>query len=332
MEKINTKNNVKLIAYAGIIFVVLVWGLVPPTVSYIYDFYSGAVYSAATSLIAAISLLLLSVKKLDLLTKDMLKIAIPTGIFNGLADLVQKIGLQYTTPTKYAFLENLSCVVVPILLFILIRKRPGVLTIAASIVCLAGSFVLTGMNFSDGATSFGIGEILCALAGCFYGVNIAITGTYAKKFYAPLYVMVQIWVRFVISSATAVVLNFININGQPIEQFKFSFDIWNLLVLLALGLVSNTLCWTIRTNAMKYISPNAVAIIMPFAAVVTGVASVALGMDELTPNLLIGAGLGLAAALMCSFDDILEGKRANKNKSSTDDASDVVEEATEKIS
>ena len=301
-------------AYAGLLFVVFVWGAAPLVSAYLYRYYTATISTAVSSLISAISLLLISLPHLKKLNRAYFKIAVPTGVFNSIAAILQKIGLQYTTPTQYAFLENLSCVIVPVLLFFLIRKKPGVLTVVASLLCLAGSFILSGMDFSTNSISFGKGEILCALAGLFYGVNIAVTGTYAKDFYAPLYVMIQIGIHTVLSFATAFALHFIKIDGVPIEPIVFPWNIKLLLLMAVEALVSSTMCWVIRLNVMRRINASAVAVIMPCSAVVTGVLSVALGMDTLTLSFGLGAGISFLAALLSSISDITENGKTRTKK------------------
>ncbi len=231
-NSVKKRDGGKICAYAGIIFVIFIWGTAPNLTSYFLRYCSATVYSAAGALTSGLALFLICLPSLKRLNSDYFKVAVPTGLFNSLANLLQKIGLTFTTPTQYAFLENLSCVAVPVLLFVFIRKKPGVLTILASASCLAGCFILSGMNFSNGGLSFGKGEILCALAGVFYGVNIAATGVYAKNLYAPLYVMIQTWVNVIISSLTAVALNYITINGEPIAPVKF---VWDAKILLELS-------------------------------------------------------------------------------------------------
>ena len=320
---IKKKRSVKtqVLAYAALIFVVFIWGAGPLMTVYLYQYYTATIYTAVSSLISAISLLLISLPHLKELNKDYFKVAVPTGIFYSIAMLLQKIGLQYTTPTKYAFLENLSCVVVPVLLFFFIKKKPSFLTILASLLCLAGTFILSGLDFASSSISFGKGEILCALAGLFYGVNIAGTGAFAKKFHAPLYVMIQMWIHTVISFTTAISLHFIKIDGVPIETIGFSWEIKNLLCIVAFALISSTLCWLIRTNVMKYIDASVVAVVMPFSAVISGVCSVLFGTDTLTLNLVLGAGIGFAAAILSSVADILY-KRKKEEKNVVEDDND----------
>lgn len=308
------KLNKKVIAYIGLISVMLVWGISPILTGSLYEGgrNSASITSFATSIFAMISLFFICIPHLKKLNKTYLKIAIPTGLFNSTASILQKIGLQYSTPTQYAFLENLSCVIVPILLFIFIKKKPGIFTILASVICLAGSFILTGMITSG--FSLGIGEILCALAGIFYGVNIAGTGCFAKKLYAPLYVFIQMCVQVVVSLITALALNFISVNGTPLEAIAFSWKFTDLLIIFASGVFFTAICWVIRTNVMKYVATTAVAIIMPFSAVVTGIVSVIRGTDVLSLNLILGAVLGLIAAILSGFGDRIEELREEKKK------------------
>ena len=306
------KNRSTALAYTGIIFVVLIWGLIPlAKKALIGDSFSASIYSATTSFTAACVLLAMSWKQLKHLNSGYFKIAIPTGLCVGLASLLQALAYNFNaSPTNQAFLENLSCVAVPILLFIIVKKRPSLLTCGASLICLASSMVLAGI-FTSGI-NFGAADILNALAGVLYGINIALTGVYAKKCIASLYVMIQFFVQAILSSTMAVAFNFINVGGKPIDPFVFTPNVWLILAIVGVGIISNSVCWTVRTAAMKYVSPNVVAVIMPFAAVVTGVSALLLGQDQPSITLLIGAILGLAASFMSSAGDILENKKKEK--------------------
>ena len=305
----NTKRSSVAMAYAAIGTVVLIWGVIPAfKKALIGGLFSASVYTAMTTLASAIALLVLSRKTLCRLNKTYFKIAIPTGLCVAAASLVQAIAYNYdASPTKQAFLENLSCVVVPLLLLIFVKKKPSVLTAVAAIVCLASSIIL-GNIFSVGL-SVSAADILNALAGVFYGINIAFTGIYAKKLDAKLYVMLQLFVQGISSILMAVLLNFVPFGGSYIDPFRFTWRIGPILTVFAVGILTNAVCWTLRTSSMKYVNPSAVAVIMPFSAVVTGIVSVILGMDTVSWTLVIGAILGLAAALLSSFGDLAESKK-----------------------
>lgn len=306
-------SDKKKSSYAGIVFVVFLWGISPLIRIYLYNFYSPCVSQAVGGFFCVAALLFLCRKKLKLLNKTYFKVAVPTGVFYSAAEIMQKIGLQYTTPTVSAFLENLSCVVVPVLLFFFVGKKPTFLKIFASLICLASTFIL---NFSPSANrlSVGIGEILCATAGIFYGVNIAGTGAFAKKLDSALYILIQMSVLTVLSAIVCLALNFIKApDGETaIEEIYFSFHPLHLLYLAATFIVITVLGWLIRTSALKYVDAAVVAIIMPFSAVVTSVASVMFRLDKLTVNLAAGAVLGLISILISAISDNTENKKTEQ--------------------
>ena len=304
----NQSSKKNILAYVGIISVVFIWAIIPIFKKILIGgHFSASVFSAVTAFSSAVVLLLLNLKQIKNLSTDYFKIAIPTGLCLGAASLSQALAYNFNaSPTNQAFLENLSCLVVPIILFFLIKKKPSFLTISASILCLLSSMVLSGV-FSEKVV-FSPADILNALAGLLYGINIAFTGIYAKKFIPSIYVMIQLFVQSILSFLMAIAFNFITIDSAPIDKFVFTFDPWLILILLGIGIISNAVCWTIRANAMKYVSANVVAVIMPFSAVVTGIIAVLNGQDNFMPSLLIGAVLGITASLLSAFGDIREQK------------------------
>lgn len=300
-------KNKKTAAYLGLVFVILLWGTSPLITLYFYKFYSPTMRVAFGSLTSGLAMLLIAHKRLGELGRRYFKPAIPTGVCLGLADILQKIGLQYTTPTNYAFLENLSVVTVPLILFLLIGKKPTRTTLVAILLCLASSLVLTGL-LTDGG-HFGKGDILCALSGMLYGVNIAITGLYAKGVCVPLYLSIQLLTVSILGFSSTLLLG-----ALEIEPFYFTFRLGIILLLVLFVLVSSTLGWLIRTAAMKEVDPTVVAIMMPFSSVVTVLVSILSGKDTLSPTLLIGAALGLLAIILSGLGERDPRKREESDR------------------
>ncbi len=282
-----------------LVFVILIWGSMPViNRKIIYEYFSPTVYNAMVGLISATALFLISHKELQKLSKSILKVSIPTGIINASAAMLQKIGLKYSTPSKCAFLDTLSCIVVPILMFILTKKKPSVFKVIAAATCLVGCFILTNGDVSGG---FGGGEILCSLAGILYGVNIALTSLWSKDVYPPIHVMVHMVIQFISCSIMSIILNFVNIGGNIAEPLKLEFGIIPVVTLLFSALVATTLGWVIRINVIKNIDATVVAVMMPLSAVVTSVVSVIVGTDLLTSNLLIGGILVVSASIISNL-------------------------------
>ncbi len=294
-------SDKKLISYFGLAFVLLVWGAGPLLTLELYKFYSPTFRMFFSECVLLIAYLIISGKHIKKLNMKYVKAGFATGIFLALANISQKIGLLYTTPARYSFLENLSVITVPIVMYIFTKKKPGLPTVVACVICLLSAFVLNGGL--DGS-AWGAGEILCAVSGLLYGFNIAGAALFAKELHAPLYLAMQSVIGIVTSLIFSLVLNFVSISGAPIEPIVFSLKPEHLLFAVLLTLVSSALCWIIRTNALKHIDATVVSVIMPFASVVTGLLSVMAGKDTLDFNLICGALLGLVAMLLPGIADM----------------------------
>lgn len=299
---LNFKINNAPKAYAALWFVVLVWGTAPLLNNYMVQNFSPSVSLFGHSLLSFLTLLIFNVKTLKELDRKCVGIAVLTGVFNMLATLLQSIGLLYTTPANYAFLENLSCAVVPFALWILAGKKPTVLNMITVVLCMVGVFILSGVDIRT--FDFGKGDILCGVAGLLYGINIALTGIYAKDVKPSLFILIQMLTATVLSFGNIFLLNGIHVGGEPIVGIWYNLAPMPIFVIALYAVVVLAFCWTIRTKAIQIVNPTAVAVIMPTAAIVTSIISVVIGTDVLSRNLVIGGSIGFVAALLASFDKL----------------------------
>lgn len=308
------KLSKKTVAYNSLVLAVIILGVLPLLTKYLNNIYSPVMRTCISELLLFLTYIMIAGKNIKSYNLSYLKTGIITGIFLSLADLSQKIGLLYTTPAKYAFLGNFSCITVPVLMYIFVKKKPSVTTILASIICMISAFVLNGISFSEGM--WGIGELLCAISGLLHGVNIAGTNVYAKKFYVPLYLATQSAVAFIVSFVFSFVFNFTYITTStgakiPIERIMFSLKITDFVILILVAVIASALCWVLRTYATKHLDACVVAVVMPFSAVITSVLSVIVGSDTLNLNLVIGGILGLIAIFLSGIEDSNVKKKEN---------------------
>ena len=235
--------------------------------------------------------------------KKFLKVAVPICALNALANVVNRIGLQYTTPANYAFFENISCVVVPVMMFLFVRKKPKLIQGIAGVSCLIGCFIMCGVKLSGGNT-IGIGDGLCLLSGALVGVCLAAIGAYGKDLDVILFMVVYMTAYFLVSVLLAV-----GLNAAAIEPIKWTGG-WPMLLLAAVfGLVDVALCWLLRTMAIQHIDPVTVATVSPCYAVITGVLSVCVGIDKLSTNLVIGGSIIFISAVIPELLDALSVRR-----------------------
>lgn len=293
--------------YVGMLIAVAVlWGLDPIVNSILYEHYSAAALSTLSTVFSALLFFLISMKKLKLLNRDYLKIALPIALCNSLACLLQRIGLQYTTPAKYSFLEYLSCIVVPIVQLIVLRKSPSKIKWLSCSICLVGCLLLTGA--AEGSLGIGVGEILCALAGILFGVAIFSIGQYTKKLDMGLFMMIHMSTYFLSSLILTVVLHLVRVDGVPMEAFSFSFNPEHLIPAALFGFLSVGLCWLMKNEAIRHLAPTTSAVIGPFAAVVSAVVSIARGTDLVTPSLIIAIVMIVGSAVLSGIGDHVRSK------------------------
>ena len=289
--------------YIMLVTTIVVWGIDPIVNTYLYNYYSAAALSTLGTFFSMILFIILASKNFKMLDKRFFKVAIPVAFISALANISQRIGLQYTTPACFSFLERLCCVVVPVMAFILTKKKPTVLQALASVICLAGCFILSGVNFND-LSSIGIGNILCALAGVLAGIYITLLSVYGKDINLMLYMAVYMVIYFLQSLTLAIVLNFIKIDGVPMEKFVFDFSPVILIFTIAFSLFSIAFCWLLRTEATAHLNPSKTVLLTPFSSIIAGVVSVIAGYDTFSPGYIAGSVLIILAVFIFQFGSL----------------------------
>jgi drug/metabolite transporter (DMT)-like permease len=295
-----SKTNRKY--YIMLFIVVISWGCDPVINRHLYNYYSAAALSALCTFVCALTFLFLARKKLHLLKdKKYLLRALPICLFNSLACVLQRIGLQYTSPARYAFLEHLSCAAVPLILFFIFKRKPNALQIVASVLCLSGCLVLSGAGVFQ--SSVNVGDALCAAAGILLGFGIVFTAMCTHGLDITLFMALHMCTYFLTSISLAVAMNFIRIDGAPMEAFVFTLSPLTLIFAALFGLFTVGICWLLRNEATRHVHPTAVAVIAPFSALITAVISILQGMERATPSFLIACTLILASAVLAGLSE-----------------------------
>ena len=301
LAKNKAKERPKWLFYLLLGVVIIVWGFDPVVNKLQYENYSPLALSIISTLFSSILFFILSIKKLKQINLKFLKIALPIGVLNSVACILQRIGLQLTTPPSYAFLEHLSCAFVPIAIYLFTKKRPTFIQLITIVVCIVGCFLISGLI--KGFSSISVGDLLCAIAGAILGFCIALVSIYGKQTDTTLLTFVQMISYFVISVIFAFILNKVKINGVIAEEFRFSFNPIHIIFAIAFGLFSVGLCWLFRNMALCRINPIFVAVVSPFSAIISSAISVMLKMENITVELIIGGVLISVAVIISGIGD-----------------------------
>ena len=222
--------------------------------------------------------------------------AIKAGILMGVTLFMgfafQIIGLQYTTPSKNAFLTALNVVIVPFIAFVILKKKIGAKGIIGAVMSVLGVALLS-LN-GDFTVSLGDGLTLFCAVG--FAFQIFFTSEFVKKYPASVLNTVQMFTAFVLSAISLMIF------GE--NDFQVTTQGW--LSALYLGVVSTTICYLLQTACQKYIDETKAAIILSMESVFGTIFSILILHEVVTVRMVIGCAVILAAVIISNMSETSE--------------------------
>ena len=215
------------------------------------------------------------------------------GVTGGAAYLVQNIGLVSTTPAKNAFLTATYCAMVPFVYWAVGRGRPHWNNLAAAVLCVCGTFLVTlgGAAGGFGSLSMGQGDVLSLVGAFFFAVNIVAISVFAPAHDALTLSVVQLYVFGLFSAAAALVL------GEPVPTAA-TFTPEVVAKLAYVILLATVFAIIMQNTAQAHVESAQAALLMSFESVFGGVFSIIFYHEQVTVPMLMGFGLIFAAILV----------------------------------
>lgn len=282
----------KWLAICGLILVTVIWG--GGFVASDMALQSMKPFQIMTIrfLLASVLMGLISIRSLKGMTRAEVRAGVLMGIALFAAFALQIIGLQYTTPSKNAFLTALNVVIVPFIAFIILKKKVGARGIIGAVMSVAGVALLSlNENFT-----LGLGDSLTLLCAVGFAFQIFLTGEFVKKYRATVLNFVQM--------ATAFVLSFVSLFCFGETDFQVSQTGW--LSVLYLGVISTTVCYLLQTASQKYVDETKAAIILSMESVFGTLFSVIILHEILMPRMIVGCVIILAAVIISNMAETQE--------------------------
>lgn len=221
-----------------------------------------------------------------------IKVGVLMGVTLFMGFAFQIIGLQYTTPSKNAFLTALNVVIVPFIAFVILKKKIGAKGIVGAVMSVLGVALLSlngnfTVSLGDGLTLF------CAVGFAF---QIFFTSEFVKKYPASVLNTVQMFTAFVLSAISLMIF------GE--NDFHVTTQGW--LSVLYLGVVSTTICYLLQTACQKYIDETKAAIILSMESVFGTIFSILILHEVVTVRMVIGCAVILAAVIISNMSETSE--------------------------
>lgn len=287
MTNISIKKK-QYLSDVSLLFVAAVWGGGFVAVKDALDTMT-PLYLMSFRFILAVAIMYIFLhKKIGKMSKSDLKNGSVVGFILFLAFASQTFGLQYTTASKQGFLTATYVVMVPLLYWILYKKRPSTKAFVGSVITIIGIALVSlqkdlAFNYGDALT------LLCALL---FAAHIISLEYYTKKMDVLKLSFLQLAVAAVLFTVSAFVFEPMPVVVTP--------RAWYAIVYLAI--FSTFACFTVQTIAQKHTSSSHASIIMSLESVFAAVFGVLLLGEILTPTMLIGCGLIFIAILLIEVE------------------------------
>lgn len=250
--------------------------------------------------LATIILCIVFRKKLKLINKAVLWKGAVLGSILFLAFVIQTYGLLYTTPSKNAFLTALNVIFVPLIAYIIYKRRFDRFEILAAAIAIAG----IGFLSLQGSLTMNIGDILsiaCALAFAF---DIFYTNVFVKTEDALALTIVQFMTASLLSLVTAGFMGELTTN-VPQE---------GLYAIVYLAIFCTVIAYVCQNIGMQYANPTKSAIILSTEALFGTILSVIILHELLTGRMIVGCVLIFLAILIAEVKPTFrKRKRAMEN-------------------
>ena len=200
---------------------------------------------------------------------------------------LQIVGLQYTTPSKNAFLTALNVVMVPFIAFVFLRKKIGAKSIIGAVMAIVG----VGLLSLNKNLTLGIGDALTLLCAAGFAFQIFFTSEFVKKYRPVVLNFVQMCTAFFLSLISMFVFG----------EWHFDVTTKGWLSVLYLGVISTTLCYLLQTECQKYVDETKAAIILSMESVFGTMFSIIILHEKVTLKMVAGCVIILAAVIISNL-------------------------------
>ena len=236
-------------AQLALIFITMIWGSTFLAVQYALNFSSPMFFVGCRFAIAALTIFLISLKSMRGLNLKEILAGVMIGVVIATGYGTQTIALQTILSSESAFLTALYVPLVPVLMWIIFRKRPSLMTWIGTALAFTGLVLLTGNGFSHIQLNYG--QTLTLVCAFVIALEIIFIGYFAGKVNLRRVTVIQLAVASILSFASMPL-----VGEHTIPNFS-----WQLLsIAMVLGLAS-ALIQFVMNWAQAMVDPTRAAII-----------------------------------------------------------------------
>jgi drug/metabolite transporter (DMT)-like permease len=266
---------------AALVFIAIVWGCSFTIIKQTLALASPFVLLALRFLLAS----LLVAPWFRGLTRRELVGGVVLGLLFWAGFVFQTFGLQYTTPSRSAFITGLSTPLVPVAYFMVYRRPPSVLIVLAVAITGLGMYLLTRPGGMSGGLNRG--DLLTLGCAALFAFQIVAVGHFARVARPTRLLALELGLTGLLSLLAVPALETPRLTVAP-----------PLLLALTFLSVTAALTFYLQVGAQRVVSPAAAAIIFTLESLAAAVTSWLVLGEVLTPAQWLGGLLILGGAVL----------------------------------
>ena len=277
----------------------IVWGSGFVVTAIALEYLTAYQVMAGRFILAAMILSLLFGKKFKTFTKSVIWKGAILGTILYIGFALQTVGLEYTTPSKNAFLTAVNVVIVPLIAYMVYKRKVDRYETIGAIITLIG----IGFLSLQGSMTINIGDALSLACAVAFAFDIFYTNHFVKKEDALSLTIVQ----FITASFIAVIAVFIQ------GDIPTTFEKEALYSIIYLAVFSTTIAYVCQNIAFQYTTATKGAIILSLESFFGMLLSVLFLHEVLTGRMIIGAALIMIAILITELKPSFHRKHIVRN-------------------
>ena len=206
------------------------------------------------------------------------------GCFLSIASILQQMGLVYTTAGKAGFITAMYILLVPIIGFILFKRKN------TWIVWIAVLLGVTGMYFLCITEEFRLsfGDTLICLCALFFSFHILCCDYFTQRG-EPIRISA---IQFATATVISAIMAFIT-EEPSIEKLSSA-----LLPIMYCGIVSGGIGYTLQMVAQRYTEPTTASLLMSMESVFAMIAGVLILHERMSIREFVGCVIMFAAIVL----------------------------------
>ena len=268
-----------------LLFTTLIWGLTFPLIKGAVSKVSPFAFLSMRFFLA--SLVLLFFTRLKLKRENIIwGVLIGFFLFMGMAS--QTIGLIFTKASRSGFITGFLVFIVPILNYIIFRKKSSIFSLTGVLLAITGLYLL----LSPEGGGFNIGDLLTLLSALFFAFQVIFIEHSTNRYEENTIVTVQIFTTFLLSF----------IFSLTREKWNFKIDTEILIAVIITGIFATSIAFILQGKFQRETTATRAGIIYSMEPVFAFLFSSLILGETLPEKGIMGGFLVFLGMLISNFE------------------------------